>query len=435
MPFEIVYGDILTVETDAIVNSTNAFYSGKGGLDRKIHEAAGDELWEECGNLGRLHKGEAKITEGFGLAPRKIIHTSGPHWKGGMQGEISLLEDCYINSIALAGKERIGTVAFPLISSRINGFPKSVAMTAALEGIQRGLDKVKDSVNVKLVIYPEREFEQDDILMEIVNEAVKNFDPSGIPDQVVADNKSFDSVMDLFGPSKMSDASPSHSVRLPEKKERKVKPYPSMAMFSIAPPDSREEPVRRRRSESRRRASDENIAASENHYDFSSLLEEFKKSEQERVQAASTETKEGYGYKPIPEWFDAIMEAPTQKNFSKVTLDISFGDTLSRLMDDKGFTKTKMADELGMSGPGLWKIMTGKSIPNRLAVFSMILILKLNMEEATDLLMKAGYSFSSAFCTDLIIQYCVQRGFYDRYKIDEILYSLDLQPLPGAILD
>ncbi|MBR1918286.1 MAG: macro domain-containing protein [Spirochaetales bacterium] len=367
MPFEIIYGDILKVETDAIVNSTNAFFSGNGGLDRKINEAAGDMLWEACGHLGRLHKGEAKITEGFGLAPRKIIHTSGPHWKGGMLGEISLLKECYINSILLARKEGLGTIAFPLISSRINGFPKSVALTAALKGIQIGLSEVEDSINVKLVIYREKNPKEDAVLEDIVNQAARSFEPRGVYDDFV------------------------------EVDESEISFYRGHSSKRIAFSASKVVPT--------------------------SLL------------AEDPEQREGYGYKPVSKWFDAIMDSPTQKNFKKVTLDLSFGETLKRLMEEKGFSKTKMADELGMSGPGLWKIITDKSIPNRLAVFSMILILKLDMDEATDLLMKAGYSFSSAFYTDLIIQCCVQRGFYDRNKIDELLYSLDLQPLPGAILD
>ncbi len=364
MPFEIIYGDILTVDTDAIVNSTNAFYSGKGGLDRKIHEAAGDDLWEECGRIGRLHKGEAKITDGFGLAPRKIIHTSGPHWKGGELGEIALLEDCYINSIGLAAKEGIKRIAFPLISSRINGFPKSVALTSALEGIREGLDNVDDEVDVKLVIYPEREIRGGDSLMDIANRAAQNFDPHDSPWRVGSDVRQIS--------------------------------------FSYAP---------------------RGLAS------FSRVQE------RAQLERQKEESKEGYGYRPVPEWFDSLIDAPTTKNLAKVSLDKSFGDTLSDLMEKRNFSKTKLADELGMSGPGVWKFMTGKSTPNRMTVFGIMIILKLDLEEAEDLLMKAGYCFSSAFYTDLIIKECLEKGFYDRYQIDELLYSLDLQPLPGAILD
>jgi O-acetyl-ADP-ribose deacetylase (regulator of RNase III) len=120
---EIVEADITRLEVDAIVNAANKTLLGGGGVDGAIHRAAGSELREACKLLDGCETGEAKITPGFNLPARYVIHTVGPVWGGGERGEDRLLANCYRNSLALALKNDLASIAYPAISTGAYGFP------------------------------------------------------------------------------------------------------------------------------------------------------------------------------------------------------------------------------------------------------------------------------------------------------------------------
>ena len=150
---EILRGDITTLEVDAIVNAANTTLLGGGGVDGAIHRAAGPELLAECRTLGGCRPGEAKITRGYRLPARFVIHTVGPIWRGGEHDEARTLANCYRNSLQLAVESEIKTIAFPAISCGAYGYPIEQAAQIALETTREFLAATQNIHRVIFVLW------------------------------------------------------------------------------------------------------------------------------------------------------------------------------------------------------------------------------------------------------------------------------------------
>jgi O-acetyl-ADP-ribose deacetylase (regulator of RNase III) len=156
---EIYKGDITKLKVDAIVNAANTSLLGGGGVDGAIHRAAGQELLEFNRKLGGCRTGEAKISPGFKLPAKFIIHTVGPVWNGGKNNEDKLLANCYRNSLKLVVENKIRTIAFPAISTGVYSFPLERATKTAVNEVKKFLEKNDSIEKVIFVCFDERTFQ------------------------------------------------------------------------------------------------------------------------------------------------------------------------------------------------------------------------------------------------------------------------------------
>jgi O-acetyl-ADP-ribose deacetylase len=156
---ELIRGDITRVDADAIVNAANSSLLGGGGVDGAIHTAAGPALLEACRKLNGCPTGEAKITEGFNLKAKYVIHTVGPVWHGGNANEAALLGNCYTNSLQQAALHSVKKIAFPNISTGVYGFPKDRAAEIAVSSVKDWLESHPEPEKVIFVVFDEENAE------------------------------------------------------------------------------------------------------------------------------------------------------------------------------------------------------------------------------------------------------------------------------------
>lgn len=157
---KVIQADITQLQVDAIVNAANNSLLGGGGVDGAIHRAAGGQLLAECRQLNGCETGEAKITKGYNLPAKWVIHTVGPVWQGGDRNEDELLASCYRNSLALAEQYQIKTIAFPAISTGVYGFPVARAAQIAASEIQAFLETNNWVEQVILVCFSQTAYQQ-----------------------------------------------------------------------------------------------------------------------------------------------------------------------------------------------------------------------------------------------------------------------------------
>ena len=169
---QLYQGDITEMHVDAIVNAANKSLLGGGGVDGAIHRAAGPKLLDECRKLNGCETGEAKITQAYRLPARFIIHTVGPIWYGGQIGEQEQLESAYRNSLILAIKHNIKTIAFPNISTGVYRFPKQLAAEIAIQTVMDFLEKDNSIDEVTFCVYDDENYDIYEKLMSQIEDGM-----------------------------------------------------------------------------------------------------------------------------------------------------------------------------------------------------------------------------------------------------------------------
>ncbi|MBQ4562607.1 MAG: O-acetyl-ADP-ribose deacetylase [Clostridia bacterium] len=318
MPLHIIRNDIRNVECDAIVNAANSSLLGGGGVDGAIHRKAGKELLEECKKLGGCRTGEAKITKGYKLPCKYIIHTVGPVWQGGNNGEKALLEACYRNSLKLALEYGCESVAFPLISSGAYRYPKDKALRVATDMITEFLSY--HDMTVYIVIFDKSSF--------------------AVSEKLFSDVRSF--IDDVY--------------------------------------------------------------AEVHTYSRNRMLGSFEASMPMAVSCDRSICLE-----------DMITE-----------IDESFSQMLIRKIDEKGMTDSECYKKANVDRKLFSKIKNDINYhPKKTTAVAFAIALELTLNEARELISKAGYSLTRSSKFDIIIEYFLLNKNYNIFEINETLFAFD----------
>lgn len=384
MPLIMVRNDITKMKVDAIVNAANKSLLGGGGVDGAIHHAAGPKLLAECRTLGGCETGEAKLTLGYELPAKFVIHAVGPIWRGGIFGEKEKLASCYRNSLKIAREKGLESVAFPLISAGVYGYPKDKALRVAEDTIREFLEKDDGDLTVYLVIF-------DKAALDIGKKRFKEI--SEFIDDRYAEAHG-DSAL-VFAKRRESLNRPDHSYSM------------GNSLFDGAYREAEE--------------------CFENDADFS-IAPCAEASVDAAPSSGSAKQKASANARPA-------SGAPSISNIGKAIdelMDESFSEMLLRKIDERGMTDSECYKRANIDRKLFSKIRSDRLYkPSKPTVIAFAIALELPLNETQNMLMKAGFALSHSNKFDLIIEYFIERGVYDVFEINEALFAFD-QQLLGA---
>ena len=379
MPLLIVRNDITKMAVDAIVNAANASLLGGGGVDGCIHRAAGEGLLAECRALGGCETGSAKITGAYNLPCRYVIHAVGPMWIDGKHNEREQLESCYRVSLRLAREHACESVAFPLISSGIYGYPKDKALQVAMEVI--GSFLLENDMTVYIVVFDKAAYRISEKLFADITEYI---------DDVYVD---------------------AHTDESEERRRRNL-------FVRMAPKPLRAE------SEAAPCAAPEDACAKPDMAPCAPPEDAWAK-----PKPAPCAVPEEVCAKPIPfSCASAAVDLDTRLS----QLDESFSQMLLRKIDERGMTDAACYKKANIDRKLFSKIRSDIHYqPSKPTVIAFAISLELSLAETKELLAKAGFALSHSNKFDVIIEYFISRGNYRILEINEALFAFD-QSLLGA---
>ncbi len=370
MPFEIIRNDITKVTADAIVNAANTKLKQGGGVCGAIFAAAGAHtLQTECDAIGGCAVGGAVITKGYNLPADFIIHVVGPVWHGGDENEEALLRNAYKNALGLAKEYGLQSIAFPLISSGIYGYPKEQALKAATETIEAFL--AENDMMITLVVYDSKAFELSEKLYQSITQFIEeNYEESYYPEDSRRGIRNLE-------PGEV------HGLR---ESRRLFESVSEGRGFDTSCCDAVSNP----------RPSDTPAAPMQ--------------APQAPVEGA----------------------AKSIRSLDDIVPDETFSKMLLRLIDEKGKTDTEVYKKANMDRKLFSKIRINKNYqPKKTTVLALAIALQLSLDETKDLLGKAGFALSHSYVTDIIIEYFIAEGTYNIFEINEVLFKFE-QPLLGV---
>ena len=409
MPFQIIRADLTKLRVDAIVNAANCSLLGGGGVDGAIHRAAGPELREYCAGLGGCEVGEAKLSPGFRLPARWVIHTVGPVWQGGTRNEEALLQACYRNALALALAQGCESVAFPLISAGAYGYPRDLALHTAVREIGSFLRE--HELEVILTVYDKESFRLSSRLFPEIRSLLDRCPPEPREDR----RRDLGLDWALSSMSGAGWAAAAHPAAPPEAGSRP--PMPSDAespSYGAAPPPAKKQRkalfprVQRKKADKARKEAAPGAAAAPR--------------SDEALSEASFRLDSNFHAAEKPAELDARLRC----------LDESFSQMLLRKIDEKGLTDAACYKRANVDRKLFSKIRSDPNYrPSKPTAIAFAIALELPLTETRELLMKAGFALSPSSKFDVIIEYFIANGRYDIFEINEALFTFD-QNLLGA---
>lgn len=378
MPFSIVRDDISRVHADVLVNAANVRLAPGGGVCGALFSAAGfDEMRAACEAIGGCATGDAVATPAFNLPARWCVHAVGPIWRGGRAHEEELLHCCYRSAFARAVELGARSVAFPLISAGIYGFPVERALAIVREEVAAFL-RHHDEVALTLVVFERAVVQMGNTLVEQVQEYI---------DDEYVDSSSFmrRDTGELERELQWTeDASAPLSVEMAE---------------PVALPEYLQE-------------DDASIAAP-------------------RPFVAANIRMPGAAMPGAPSRAGATLDAEIAQLVA--TLDAPFSTTLLALIDARGMTDAEVYHRANISRQLFSKIRGNESYrPSKQAVVALAIALELDMSATQDLLARAGFTLSKSSKFDVIVRFFIERGIYDLFQLNEVLFAYDL-PLVGSV--
>ena len=378
MPFSIVRDDISRVHADVLVNAANVRLAPGGGVCGALFSAAGfDEMRAACEAIGGCATGDAVATPAFNLPARWCVHAVGPIWRGGRAHEEELLHRCYRSAFARAVELGARSVAFPLISAGIYGFPVERALAIAREEVTAFL-RHHDEVALTLVVFERAVVQMGNALVEQVQEYI---------DDEYVDSSSFmrRDTGELERELQWTeDASAPLSVEMAE---------------PVALPECLQE-------------DDASIAAS-------------------RPFVAANIRMPGAAMPGAPSRAGATLDAEIAQLVA--TLDAPFSTTLLALIDARGMTDAEVYHRANISRQLFSKIRGNESYrPSNQTVVALAIALELDMSATQDLLARAGFTLSKSSKFDVIVRFFIERSIYDLFQLNEVLFAYDL-PLVGSV--
>ena len=375
MPLQIVENDITEMRVDAIVNAANNSLLGGGGVDGCIHRAAGKGLLAECRKLGGCETGKVKVTAGYDLPCKYVIHAVGPRWFGGKEGEPALLRSCYLNALEAARERGCESIDFPLISSGIFGCPKQIALRIAVDAIRDFL--AENEMLVCLVIYNRSEFPLEDGLRRDISKYIND---SFLTDTTDTEELSARAPMGA-APGRFAYEDEARFVR-GGKARRRLPRLKSKAPLRGA--------------------------------------ERFASVDAESAPDEAAEEKSAM----FPPMFDYAPAISLEEALKQI--DESFSEMLLRKIDESGMTDAECYKKLfsKIRSDRLYK-------PSKTTAVAFALALELPIAEVREMLMKAGFALSRSNKFDIIVEYFINHGNYNIYEINEALFAFD-QKLIGA---